>query len=51
MKGNCPIGKMMWKVSKIPKEKLAGYEDCEVIVVRYEINGGGQDHRHQNPWS
>ena len=49
MEGNCPPGRMTWKVSKNLKGILAGYDECEVIVIKYEMNGGVQDHRHQNP--
>ena len=47
LKGNCPPGRMTWIFSKTLK--LAGYEDCGVIAIRYEMNGGVQDHRHPNP--
>ena len=52
MEGNCPPGRMSWKVDdKLYKDGkgLAGYEDCKVIQIRYEMNGGYQDSRHQNP--
>ena len=47
--GDCPPGRMKWKVSNKLKGMLAGYEDCEVIVIGYQINGGYQDARHENP--
>ena len=61
MEGNCPPGRMTWKVidnlKETPeyescedmKEHLAGYEDCKVIKIEYEMNEGFQDDRHPNP--
>ena len=63
MEGNCPPGRMSWKVvdnlygrrrlrrrrRRRTNKRLAGYEDCKVIEVLYEMNGGYQDSRHQNP--
>ena len=49
MEGNCPPGQMTWEVSDRLKGRLAGYEDCKVIVITYTMNGGYQDYRHQNP--
>ena len=49
LEGNCPPGRMVWKVSDKLRGQLAGYEDCKVIVITYQMNGGIQDGRHQNP--
>ena len=49
MEGNCPPGQMMWEVIDELKGRLAGYEDCKVIVITYTMFGGIQDDRHQNP--
>ena len=49
MEGNCPPGRMVWEVSDKLKGKIAGYENCGVIVITYTMNYGVQDDRHQNP--
>ena len=49
LEGNCPPGRMTWKVDDDFDEKLAGYENCKVIQITYEMNGGYQDGRHSNP--
>ena len=49
MEGSCPPGQMVWEVRDELKGQLAGYEDCRVIVIKYTMNNGIQDDRHQNP--
>ena len=51
LEGNCPPGRMSWKVvdNLYGDGRLAGYENCKVIVINYEMNGGYQDSRQQNP--
>ena len=49
MEGNCPPGQMKWKINKNLKGKLAGYPNCDVIEIKYEIDNGVQDLRHPNP--
>ena len=49
MEGNCPPGRMKWRVDKSRRGRLAGYPDCDVIEIKYEINRGVQNNRHPNP--
>ena len=51
LEGSCPPGRMSWRVhDKLHgKTRLAGYEDCGVIAIRYEMCRGFQDGKQQNP--
>ena len=45
--GPSPDGYMF--VAKDPNKRCQGYDDCGVIIIRYQINGGIQGRKHPNP--